>query len=240
MKGSMVLVIAIVVGALAAVLAKTQIESTITEQTEGLELINVCVAKRRLQPRDIVNIETDIEIKGVPQSLAMNGYVLEGDKHKLDKLTVRVEITKGKLMDFYYFGSLDTLQKGPGDINVNNNTNRLIPIKVTEATGIAGYLNPGDRVDVLHTNKNKKTQMMMQSVLIRYVGTAGTGRGRGVGYSSITVEVQPREAMALTNAMETGTIMLIKRSRSNISKVNLDQVQPIQGDDYQSILEGNN
>jgi pilus assembly protein CpaB len=231
MKGTMVLFIAVIVGLLAAVLAKSHLEDTVDREIKDWIPQDVCVAAMDLLPGHTIS-QDDITVIQVPKHLAMKGYVLGDAKDTLNDLQVRVEITKGKMIDRYYLGRVEVNKSGgPSDVDVNEPDYRLIPIKVNESTGIAGYLKKNDHVDVLHTNKNKTTQMMLQNVLVRYVGRSGTGANRRSTYSSITVQLKPRQAMALTNAMETGTIMLIKRGAGDYTNIKIpNPINPT--DDY--------
>ena len=238
MKGTMVLFIAIVVGALAAVLAKTQINKSITEKTQHWEPEEVCVAKHTLRPGDVIDVNQDIAIKKVPKELALiKGYVAASARDQLEEQMVRVEITEGKIIDRYYLGRMDNPEENSARNLKPAEDSRLIPIRVDEISGIAGYLQPRDRVDVLHTNREKMTQVVMQNVMIKYVGVAGSGRGsRRQSYNSITVQVSPREAMILTNAMATGDIMLTKRSSTDAEVLPSSKLPPVKPDlEYQKL-----
>jgi Flp pilus assembly protein CpaB len=212
MKGSMVLFIAVIIGTFAAVLAKSHLDDAEAGLTEGLEPEEVCVAKRNLLPQHVIDIETDIIFKAVRRDLAMTkGYVLASDIRSLDGLPVKVEIIKGKLIDRYYLGRSDAKEANVESVlNPHSTETRLLPIKVNEVTGISGHLKPGDLVDVIHTNREVRTHMMMRSVLVRFVGRPSKSRQRQTTYTSVTVEVSPLETLVLTNAMASGTITLAK------------------------------
>ena len=234
----MVLFITIVVGALAAVLAKTQIDSKIADETEHWKPKTVCVAARTLKEGFIIDISRDIMQKEVPKDLAMiKGYVLWDARDTLDGQLVGTEITEGKLIDRYYLGDKSVKVENSAKGLAPDENRRLIPIKVDEISGIAGYLLAGDRVDILHTSKEKATQMVMQSVLIKFVGRSGSGRhSRSKSYSSITVQVSPYEAMILTNAIRTGDIMLIKRMPGDQRTLEPEEVKTVKPGTYSELL----
>ena len=105
---------------------------------------------------------------------------------------------------------------------------RAITIKVDEASGVAGFVAPGNRVDVLVTLDRREfkddpvTQIILQNLLV-------LGRGQDLEQANpgekpkivptITLEVTPEEAEKLALAMREGSITLALRGWSETPTV---------------------
>jgi pilus assembly protein CpaB len=113
---------------------------------------------------------------------------------------------------------------------------RAVSINASGAAAVSGMVNPNDHVDVIGTfafpgedgRKNQEslvTCTILQNVLVLATGktTAKTVQGDGFGsspgnYSTVTLEVSPREAEMLAFAEQIrGRLSLSLRNRSDVS-----------------------
>lgn len=97
---------------------------------------------------------------------------------------------------------------------------RAITIRVNEVLGVAGFVLPGDRVDVLLTrngNTDPTTGILLQSVLVLGVDQdASEKTDKPLVARAVTLEVTPRQAEKLTLASQVGTLSLALRNRANL------------------------
>lgn len=95
---------------------------------------------------------------------------------------------------------------------------RAMALKVDQVVGVAGFLVPGDRVDiVVHLQLNEQdviTRILAQDIRLLAVGPY-LSRGKPAEplkeMDTVTVEVSPEEALALVMGVEEGLIRLLLR-----------------------------
>ncbi len=110
---------------------------------------------------------------------------------------------------------------------------RAMTIHVNDATGVAGFVQPGDHVDILltHTEGNSastgsttpmsaKIEVLLQDVLVRAIDQDINVRKDATGtIKAVTVEVSPRDAQKLTLAASIGTLSLTLRNMRSKQQV---------------------
>jgi pilus assembly protein CpaB len=94
---------------------------------------------------------------------------------------------------------------------------RAMAIRVNDVSGVAGFVTPGDRVDVLLTrrlnNDNMVTTTVLQDIVVR--GTdqlADEDQDKPNVARTVTVEVTPEEAQRVALAQQAGTLGLTLRN----------------------------
>jgi pilus assembly protein CpaB len=97
---------------------------------------------------------------------------------------------------------------------------RAMAVKVDDVIGVAGFINPGNRVDVLVTIDNSPpvTKTVLQNVLVLAAGPDLDRKGKEEKPSSvkvITLEVTPDEGEKLGLAATEGKIVLTLRNQLN-------------------------
>jgi pilus assembly protein CpaB len=111
---------------------------------------------------------------------------------------------------------------------------RAMAVPVDEVVAVAGFIQPGDRVDVvatLHTDEEKSrpvTKIIVEDVPVLATGTPvkGSSRtepaGREDGPRVMTLEVSPQEAEKVSLAASEGRIQLVLRHPLNGAKAGTD------------------
>jgi pilus assembly protein CpaB len=93
---------------------------------------------------------------------------------------------------------------------------RAVTVRVNDVAGVAGFLLPGNRVDVLATRKQDRravTETLLQDINVLAVDqTATTDNSGPVIVRAVTLEVSPDQAEDLVKAKEEGTIQLTLRN----------------------------
>jgi len=99
---------------------------------------------------------------------------------------------------------------------------RAISVRVNDVVGVAGFVLPGMRVDVLVTGKppnggDTETQTVLQNITVLSAGQTITtdGRSQPIMAPVVTLLVTPGEAEALTLANTEGHIQLVLRNSTD-------------------------
>ena len=109
---------------------------------------------------------------------------------------------------------------------------KAISIRVNDVLGVAGFILPGDRVDVMLTRRSTNsaqnevfTDVLLQGVKVLAVAQNADDRSNEPSVvKTVTFEVSTVEAQKLTLAATIGTLSLALR---NIASADVEDVQPI-------------
>lgn len=184
----------------------------------------VLVANRALPVGTIITADA-IGFQAWPQGLVKDVYFLEGSANMSDLLgtvvrfavTAGEPVTKGALVAPGDRGFL-AAALGPGM--------RAVTVPVSENAGVAGFVFPGDRVDLVLTQTISGTEGQSlntaETVLrnLRVLATDRTtapaktedGKTAVSGFSNVTLEVTPRIAEKVAVAQTMGALSLSLRS----------------------------
>ena len=103
---------------------------------------------------------------------------------------------------------------------------RAISVRVNEVIGVAGFVVPGTRVDVMVTVKGNdektQTRVVLSNVTVLTAGTRydqerATAEGKPIPTSVVTLLLTPRDAEKMTLAAEEGRVMLTLRNPLDIA-----------------------
>ncbi|WP_068073952.1 Flp pilus assembly protein CpaB [Novosphingobium lentum] len=189
----------------------------------------VMVAQRALPVGTIITADA-IGFQEWPKEMVQDAYFIEGqaDMSKMLGTVVRFPITAGEPVTQ---GSL----VAPGDRGflaaALSPGMRAVTIPVSARTGVAGFVFPGDHIDLVLTQSVKATDSGMplkasETILknLRVLATDQSteqetveGKTRVRTFSTVTVEVTPKIAEKIAVAQTIGTISLSLRSISDNS-----------------------
>ncbi|MHB1043537.1 MAG: Flp pilus assembly protein CpaB [Eubacteriales bacterium] len=231
MKNKLILVLAILVALVAAGGAYMYLENVKDTYRESGDFVKVVVAKQRipaktqvtaqmLEMKDIparfVNNQATLDFKEVVGKIARS-EILTGEQVLRDRLAKDRDVTEGL-----------SLMIQPGK--------RAVTISVTEVTGVAGMVRPGDHVDVLGTfdvqgavgqEKTSLTTFVIQNIEVLSVDqTTDPGRGQDAKKAAapartFTLSVTPEQAQPLVLASEKSSIRLALRPGADHDAVNI-------------------
>lgn len=116
---------------------------------------------------------------------------------------------------------------------------RAVSVRVSDVAGVAGFVLPGLRVDVLVTGRPTGTEgtittTCLQNMLVLSAGQTiqPDGRGQAINTPTVTLLASPEQAETLTLAGNEGRIQLVLRNSS-------DQATPkTSGTDINSLYSG--
>ena len=144
------IVIAVVLGLIAAIgiwqyLSKTQ------EKVKELTVTRAVVVASKKIPAGTKLVDADLAIKQLPAQAVPKDYPssIESIKGRIVKTTLEVDevITEGRLVGQGAAGGLPVIIPAG---------QRAITVRVNEVVGVGGFINPGDRIDILSTMKKIK------------------------------------------------------------------------------------
>ncbi len=221
---------ALVIAVVTAVMAKNMFTGAGADQANAAPVVpmgpKVLVARKALPVGTIVDAES-LTFQAWPKELVQNAYYTEGspdaDMSKLLGTVVRNPVTAGQpLTRGALVGPNDrgflAAALGPGM--------RAVTVPVSNTTGVAGFIFPGDRVDMVLTQDvaggGDGPPLKVSETIIRNLRVLATDQrvnskdeeGKTVvkTFSTVTLEVTPRIAEKITVAQSVGSLSLALRS----------------------------
>lgn len=232
MESSRRLIILLVAGVVVA-FAAIAIKSRLSEEPAvdaGPVTPRVLVAKRDLPPGSFVQAGVDIDWDMVPDDMPKDDLLLENAVRVEDfsGAVVRKQLRAGEPV------SQSALMKaGEGGFMsaVLEPGMRAVSIKVNETSGNAGFISPGDRVDLIVTHRIKSAggggesgggrDAVISETFVRDVRVLAVDQmldnpeNKAILAKTVTVEVNDQQAEQIAVATEMGKISMSLRSMSS-------------------------
>jgi pilus assembly protein CpaB len=224
------LVGALVIAVITAVMAKNMFAGAGANQAAAAQAVptgpKIMVARKALPVGTIIDQES-LAFQAWPKELVQNAYYQEGapesDMTKLlgtvvrNPITAGQPVTQGSLVGPNDRGFL-AAALGPGM--------RAVTVPVSTTSGVAGFVFPGDRVDVILTQDvaggGDGPALKVSETIVRNLRVLATDQridskdeeGKTVvkTFSMVTVEATPRLAEKVAVAQSLGTLSLSLRS----------------------------
>lgn len=191
------------------------------KRADAQDLKDVVVAAKALDVGTTVKAE-DIKLVKIPASAFPKGGFSKPED-VVDRPVTASILLEEPVVD----GRLAQRGSGVGLAPVIPVGMRAVTVRVNDVVGVAGFVLPGMRVDVLITGDppgsgQRVTRTVLQNILVLSAGkTIQTdATGKPVDAPSVTLQVTPAQAEVLTLAGNTGRIQLVLRNGSdqNIEK----------------------
>jgi len=158
------------------------------------------------------------------------GAIPEGHFTSLEAIKDRVLLVDLKRSELLLESKLAPLGTTSGGVAaVTDIDKRAMSVKVDDVIGVAGFIKPGDRVDVMVTiepeggkQENMTSKMILENVKVLASGTQMERKGKEEEpkpVQVITVEVDVEEAEKLALASTQGKLRLALRNPLNSEKV---------------------
>ena len=182
-----------------------------------VELVDVYVAAENLKYGQVLTKEDVKTIEwpanSIPETAFTNIEDLFGDEDEADTRTVIRVVDAGEIL-------LSTKITGLGeDAGVASRLEkgmRAFTLRVDVASGVSGFLRPGDKVDIYWTGDaepgHRVTKLIMDGIsLIAIDQTSGSSGSAPTVAKTVTVAVSPRTVASLAQAQSTGSLLLSLR-----------------------------
>ena len=178
-----------------------------------VEMTGLVVAATAL-PVGVQIKATDVKVVNVPRDRRPTGAF-----EKIEDVVGRPVISNVLLDEPIVAGRLAERGSGFGLSPVIPTGMRAVAVKVNEVVGVAGFLLPGLRVDVLVTVRppgeaGARTSTILQNILVVSAGQKiePDSSGRAVNVPVVTLLVTPEQAEILTLAGSEGRVQLVLRN----------------------------
>ena len=91
---------------------------------------------------------------------------------------------------------------------------RAMSVRVNDVVGVAGFILPGNKVDIIHAKgKGKSTRTLLHNIKVLAIDqTASTDQNKPAVVRALTLEVTPKQSETLVKAMKTGSLQFTLRN----------------------------
>ena len=161
-----------------------------------------------------------IKLVSFPKESLVQGYL-----STVEQVKGRVLIANIKANEPILDAKLAPLDAAQGGMAVvTQRGKRAMAVRVDDVVGVAGFIKPGNRVDMLVTlrQSSPKSKTVLQNVLVLATGLqmdVQDHKAKPKKVRVITVEVTPEEAEKLALAAAEGTVTMALRSYANTQPV---------------------
>jgi pilus assembly protein CpaB len=164
-----------------------------------------------------------IVVKTIPQMLIPPESLGPDQLLTIIDAEASIPLSKGQPILWSYIQT-ERVIEALSEVLIQEHNERAVTIAVDEISGVAGHIQPNDRVDIIGTftipatqkgaQAVTKTKTILQCVTVLAVGTAGR-QYRGTP-ASVTLKVKPAEAELLTFAEQSGRLRLLLRNPNDL------------------------
>lgn len=198
----------VVFGVGAVLIAKNWLNDNQQELTE--EQVNIVIATVIIPTGTIIEAK-HVKITVFPQSMAPNKAI-----HDLESVIGKVAKNQFYIGDIVRTERLAEQGDGSYLASLIGKNMRAITIRVNDVVGVAGFLLPGNKVDILNTfqqSGNPTTEVILSNINILAVDQrAASAENKPKLVRAITVEVDLSQAEILMSARRNGYLQLALRN----------------------------
>jgi pilus assembly protein CpaB len=216
-----ILFLAIVMGGVAAFLARNWIESHSRAFAAGDSAGTIVVAAEPLGFGAEVSADSVTEIPWIANSLPNGAFVVKEDLLKDGRRVVLSPLERGEPI-------LRSKITGPGQrallSSLLDEGKRAVTLRVDDVRGVAGFILPGDFVDVVliaedsPPRRENYSEILLQHLKVLAVDQLASERQEKPTIAkAVTIEVTPEQAQKLLLATNIGKLSLILRRPEDAS-----------------------
>lgn len=220
----LVLIIGFGVAGFAVYLAMQQFNTyeqqlEVARKTSPIKLTRVFVTKKPLSYGQLLQ-ESDLDVvqwpvKGVPKNAFTDINILIGPEGNEKKRTVLRQMDAGEVITST---KVTGLGEDAGVAAQLEKGMRAFALRVDVASGVSGFLRPGDKVDVYwsgRVDREQITKLILENISLVAIDQNTEELGnRATVARTVTVAVSPRVVGELIQAQATGSLLLSLRSVS--------------------------
>lgn len=137
------------------------------------------------------------------------------DYSDLDGMVAKANVLEGQILHKGHFGGPN---EGASLAILIPEDKRAVTIRVNDVVGVAGFLLPGNKVDILNTVNNRTSTVLKNIKVLAVDQTARTNDNKPIIVRAVTLEVSPREAERLLSENSKGAIQLALRNPQAVDK----------------------
>jgi pilus assembly protein CpaB len=130
------------------------------------------------------------------------------------------------------FNKLAPVGTAAGLSSLMEENKRAFTVRVDDVTGVAGFIHPGDKVDILADMRVRGIDESFSKTILQNIKVLSTGQiweqkggdGKPAVVNTVTIELTPQESEVMNLATNEGKIRLVLRGRRNDTIVQTDGV----------------
>ena len=217
-RTTLLLGFSIVLSAAAAFIANSWIKNELNQEASIKDSMEQVVVASVKIPYGLAIDETHVKLRQVPKGNSPSGAFTEMES--VVGTISRTEIYPGEVII-----KDRVVENGGGStlaamISPNK---RAITVRVNDVVGVAGFLLPGNRVDIISTKK--KNDKVVSDTILRNIKvlavdqTASTDKNEPIVVRSVTMEMTPGETEEVTAATKQGSLQLTLRNPTQEKEV---------------------
>ena len=212
-RGLLLVTVSLVLGILAAMMANSWLTNRLLPNAEAKELTRPVVASALAIPYGTKVESRHLKVLQLPpEAVPENGFT---DLDDIIGQVARTPIERGEILLTSKFAEHSA---GSTLAALIDPSMRAVTVRVNDVVGVAGFLLPGNRVDVLSTVLNQKTRKAKTETVLHNIKvlavdqTTATERNDPVIVRAVTLEMTPDQSLELVKAKEEGQIQLTLRN----------------------------
>jgi pilus assembly protein CpaB len=224
-KNWIVLLAALVVGALAAYGARNYLSAQLAEidaRDKNKAMVQVVVAKSDLSKGTRLSTE-NLATRSIPKEWAHSGAVTPDQVDRVSGSALAYPASAGEAL---IWAQLEG-QRAPTFSTRLSAGRRAVTVPVDEISSLSGMVEPGDLIDIVVSVKKDTrsfTFTLLQSVSVLATGTKASQQekdpeGRTRSFTTITLNTSPEDAKRVIAAREVGRVTALLRAPSDTGSV---------------------
>ena len=209
-RGLILILLSLVMGVGAAWVANRWVATQVAagEDNEGTHVVAAAIEipyGTKVERRHLKYVE-------IPEGVAPTGFFTSVEQ--VEGQVASTSISRGEILIADRFVAHESGSTLAALVSENM---RALTVRVNDVIGVAGFLLPGNRVDVLSSRKTQErravTETILQNIKVLAVDqTASTEKNEPVVVRAVTLEMTPAQAEILVRARTEGEIQLTLRN----------------------------
>ncbi len=211
-RGLILIFLSLLMAVGAAVVANKWVVARVMPDQNNVENLAQVVAASMAIPFATKVEERHLKLVELPEGLAPDGFFATIED-VLGKVST-TKILRGEILVTERFRSHTTGSTLAALVSQNM---RAVTVRVDDVVGVAGFLLPGNTVDVLASRKRGRDRAITETILknIKVLAvdqTASSETNEPVIVRAVTLEMEPKQAEVLFQARTEGSIQLTLRN----------------------------
>lgn len=223
LKGKTPLVIALVLGLFAGLVAYSAIKKRESDVRKGWNLVSVVVAATDIAEGTVVSFDM-ISQRSVPEQFVTSSVVKPESASYVVNQKILVPVQAGDPLLWSQFETTKAAERLSTKVQKKA---RAITIEAGKTTAVGGWVRPNDHVDLIGTFKDPQSNESVAVTLLQNVIVLATGKITGTtnvnlipesqrDYSTVSLLVIPEEAEIVVLAAELGSLTLSLRNEDDV------------------------
>ena len=223
LKGKTPLIVAVVLGLFAGIVAYSAIKKKESDVRRGWNLVPVVVSAVDISEGTVVTFDM-ISQRSVPEQFVTSSVVKPDSASYIVNQKVLVPVQAGDPLLWSQFETTKAAERLSTKVQKKA---RAITIDAANTAAVGGWVRPNDHIDILGTFKDSQTNETVAVTLLQNVIVLATGKITGTTnvnlipesqrvYGNVSLLVLPEEAEILVLASESGGLTLSLRNEDDV------------------------